>query len=484
MRRFSTSVAWGFALLACLLLLRIGLTVAEPTSPILFGMSEMPGNASQPLRKLLPSVVSISIHRTVTQDISATNASGGMPNASDGTPHTERFYGSGFIIDPSGVIATNYHVVRDAQDIEVTFHDGTRVPAHLLKATQLIDVALIKVDVDHKLPTVSWGDSDKLQVGDPVFAVGNALSVGISVSGGLVSELNRNIMDSPYDDYVQTDAAINHGNSGGPLVDANGKVVGIDTAIISPTQASAGVGFAIPSHNARDVITRLMQYGWLRPGWIGVKIQQLTPDMALALGLSDPQGSIVANVASEGPAAAAGLHVGDVIVRFGSEAPRDERALLRAIATAPIGQDIVLGVLRNGKPLSLKVAIKEWPRSSWDRFDAPVAALPPHHHVPADLGITLASLDTANRAQYGITLTQPGIVVTGVAADTDAAQRGLARGDVILEINTKPVSGPEDVQAALDQARAQKRNFVVALIQPKVSKLPGPQWVALRVADN
>jgi serine protease Do len=484
MRRFSTSVAWGFALLACLLLLRIGLTVAEPTSPILFGMSEMPGNASQPLRKLLPSVVSISIHRTVTRDASATNASGGTPNASDGTPHIERFYGSGFIIDPSGVIATNYHVVRDAQDIEVTFHDGARVPAHLLKATQLIDVALIKVDMDHKLPAVSWGDSDKLQVGDPVFAVGNALSVGISVSGGLVSGLNRNIMDSPYDDYIQTDAAINHGNSGGPLVDANGKVVGIDTAIVSPTQASAGVGFAIPSHNARDVITRLMQYGWLRPGWIGVKIQELTPDMGLALGLSDPRGSIVANVAPEGPAAAGGLRVGDVIVRFGSEAPSDERALLRAIATAPIGQDIVLGVLRNGKPLSLRVAIKEWPRSSWDRFDAPVSALPPHHNVPPDLGITLASLDAANRAQYGITLTQSGIVVTGVAADTDAAQRGLARGDVILEINAKPVSGPEDVRAALDQARAQKRDFVVALIQPKVSKLPGPQWVALRVADN
>jgi serine protease Do len=484
MRRFSTSVAWGFALLACLLLLRIGLTVAEPTSPILFGMSEMPGNASQPLRKLLPSVVSISIHRTVTQDASATNASGGMPNASDGTPHTERFYGSGFIIDPSGVIATNYHVVRDAQDIEVTFHDGTRVTAHLLKATQLIDVALIKVDVDHKLPTVSWGDSDKLQVGDPVFAVGNALSVGISVSGGLVSGLNRNIMDSPYDDYIQTDAAINHGNSGGPLVDMNGKVVGIDTAIISPTQASAGVGFAIPSHSARDVITRLMQYGWLRPGWIGVKIQQLTPDMGLALGLSDPQGSIVANVTPQGPAAAAGLQVGDVIVLFGSEAPKDERALLRAIATAPIGQDIVLGVLRSGKPLSLRVAVKEWPRSSWDRFDVPVSAVAPHYNVPADLGITLASLDAANRAQYGITLTQPGIVVTGVAADTDAAQRGLARGDVILRINAKPVTGPEEVQAALDQARAQKRDFVVALIQPKVSKLPGPQWVALRVANN
>jgi serine protease Do len=477
MRRFSTSVAWAFALLACLLLLRIGLSVAEPSSPILFGMSDMPGSASEPLRKLLPSVVSISIHRTVTQDGSAMNASGG-------TPHSERFYGSGFIIDPSGVIATNYHVVRDAEDIEVTFHDGARVPARLLKATQLIDVALIKVDVDHKLPAVSWGDSDKLQVGDPVFAVGNALSVGISVSGGLVSGLNRNIMDSPYDDYIQTDAAINHGNSGGPLVDANGKVVGIDTAIISPTQASAGVGFAIPSHNARDVITRLMQYGWLRPGWIGVKIQQLTPDMALALGLSDPQGSIVANVAPEAPAAAAGLQVGDVIVRFGSEAPRDERALLRAIATAPIGRDIVLGVLRNGKPLSLRVAVKEWPRSSWDRFDAPVSALAPHHNVPPDLGITLASLDAANRAQYGITLTQPGIVVTGVAADTDAAQRGLARGAVILEINTKKVFGPEDVQAALDQARAQKRAFVVALIQPKVSKLPGPQWLALRVTDN
>jgi serine protease Do len=173
-----------------------------------------------------------------------------------------------------------------------------------------------------------------------------------------------------------------------------------------------------------------------------------------------------------------------VIVRFGSEAPSDERALLRAIATAPIGQNIVLGVLRNGKPLSLKVAVKEWPRRSWDRFDAPVSAPAPHHHVPPDLGITLASLNAANRAQYGITLTQPGIVVTGVAADTDAARRGLARGDVILEVNAKQVSGPEDVQAALDQARAGKRDFVVALVQPKVSKLPGPQWVALRVTDD
>jgi serine protease Do len=317
-----------------------------------------------------------------------------------------------------------------------------------------------------------------------VFAVGNALSVGISVSGGLVSALNRNIMDSPYDDYIQTDAAINHGNSGGPLVDANGKVVGIDTAIVSPTDASSGVGFAIPSHNARDVVARLMQYGWLHPGWIGVKIQQLTPDMCLALGLSSPRGSIVANVAPDGPAAAAGLQVGDVIVRFGAEAPSDERALLRAIATAPIGRDIVLGILRDGKPLSLNVTVKEWPRSNWDRFDAPISAPAPHHHVPADLGITMASLDSANRAQYGIGLTQAGTLVTGVAAETDAAQRGLVRGDVILEINAHLVSGPADVQAAIDRARAQKRDFVVALIQPKVSKQPGPEWVPLRVSDD
>ncbi len=477
MRRFSTSVAWGFALLACLLLLRIGLTVAAPTSPMSFGMFQMPGNASQPLRKLLPSVVSISIHRTVTQDASATNASGG-------TPQTERFYGSGFVIDPSGVIATNFHVVKDAQDIEVTFYDGTRVPAHVLKATQLIDVALIKVDVDHKLPAVSWGDSDKLQVGDPVFAVGNALSVGISVSGGLVSGLNRNIMDSPYDDYIQTDAAINHGNSGGPLVDANGKVVGIDTAIISPTEGFSGLGFAIPSHNVRDVIARLMQYGWLRPGWIGVKIQQLTPDMGLAIGLPDPQGSIVANVAPDGPAAEAGLRVGDVIVRFGSEAPSDERALLRAIATAPIGQNIVLGILRDRKPLSLNVRVKEWPRSQWDRFDPPVSASAPHFDVPPDLGITLASLDPANRAHYGVGLEQAGILITGVAAGTDAAQRGVVTGDVILRIDSKTVSSPGDVKTALDVARADKRDFVVALIQPKVSTKPGPEWVALRVTDD
>ena len=477
MRRLSAPAIWVFALLACLLLVRVGLGFAQPMPSMLLGTPEMQSGASQSLRKLLPSVVSIVVRKTVPQDEHGTNVAGT-------TQQSERAYGSGFVIDPSGIIVTNYHVVQDAWDIEVTFSDGTRVPAHLLHATRLIDVALIKVDVDHKLPAVSWGDSDKLQIGDPVFAVGNAFSIGVSVSGGLVSALNRNIMDSPYDDYIQTDAAINHGNSGGPLVDANGDVVGMDTAIISPTDGSSGVGFAIPSHNVRIAITRLMQYGWLHPGWFGMKVQQVTPDMGRALGMADPHGSIVAHVEPNGPAAAAGLHVGDVIVRLGSEVPTDERALLRSIADAPIGQDIVLGIVRDGKLLSLQVRVGEWPRSKWDVFDAPVPTVEPHPQVPSDLGITLATLDPANRARYGVRLAQTGVLVTGVAAGTDAARRGMVQGDVVLRIDAKPVASPADVQAAFDQARAAKRDFVLALVQQKAPSKPGPEWLALRVAED
>lgn len=206
--------------------------------------------------------------------------------------------------------------------------------------------------------------------------------------------------------------------------------------------------------------------------------------MGVALGLEDPHGSIVANVEPNGPAAEAGLRVGDVIVRLGLEAPTDERALLRAIADAPIGQGIVLGVVRDGKPLTLKVRVEEWPRSKWDAFDAPVPTTEPHPHVPPDLGITMATLNPANCARYGVGLTHIGVLVTGVAAGTDAAQRGLAQGDVILRIDAKPVSSPTDVQAVFDQARAEKRDFVLALIQQKASNKPGPEWLPLRVAGG
>ena len=331
---------------------------------------------------------------------------------------------------------------------------------------------------------MKWGDSDKLQVGDPVFAIGNALNVGISVSGGLISGLNRDIMESPYDDFIQTDAAINHGNSGGPLVNLQGEVVGIDNAILSQNNGWSGLGFAIPSMSAQIVIERLMNFGWLRPGWVGMKIQQVTTDMAAALGMPREAGSIVAWVAPDGPAAAGGLRVGDVILQVGGKAVADERALLRAIATAPIGEKLGFGLWRDGKQQPLDITIKEWPRQQWDALDAPEEMAASHHHLLPNLGLQLATLDDATRSQYGVTEAKTGAVVTGVTAGTDAAQRGLVPGDVILRVQDKDVASPADAKAALDAARAAKRSFVVALIQQKVHDKPGPEWIALRASDD
>ncbi len=430
--------------------------------------SEASSRRGEAIRKVLPSVVSITTRNDTVPGGAGTNAEGTNKRVTGA-------FGSGFVVDPSGVIATNYHVVKDAWDIHVTLQDGTWVKAQLLRASRLVDVALIKVDVGHPIPAVSWGDSEKLDVGQPVLAIGNALDVGTSVSGGLVSALNRNIHLSPYDDFVQTDAAINHGNSGGPLIDMNGDVVGIDTAIFSPTDSSSGVGFAISSRGARIIIDRLMQYGWLRPGWVGVKLQQVTPEMALALGMERAEGSVVAYVAPGGPVEKGGLRVGDVILQVGNVFPSDERALLRAIAETPIGREAMFGLLRNGQAQRLNVTVQEWPRDQWEKFDVPVSMAAARHRIAPDLGLTLAAAEGSGRA---------GVEVRRVTANTDAAERGVSEGDVILRVQERAVSSPADAQAAFKAARAEKRRYVMLLVDPKVHRLPGPEWVALRLAED
>ena len=445
-----------------------------PTMPL--GAQMMQAGESAFFGKLLPSVVSINVVKDAPRPEPAVNAGG-----TSGTQHS---FGTGFVIDPSGVIATNSHVVQDAWQIDVTFADGTRVPAHLLNATRLIDVAIIKIDVGHPLPALHWGDSDALQIGDPVFVIGNALGVGISVSGGLVSGLNRNIMDSPYDDYIQTDAAINHGNSGGPLFNKKGEVVGINTALLSATSGWSGLGFAIPARNAQVVIDRLMNYGWLRPGWVGMKIQQVTPEMALALGMKQAEGSIVAAVTPGGPAAEADLRPGDVIMHLGTTTPRDERALLRTIATSPIGDKIAFGLWRDGKAQNLDVQVREWPRSQWEMLDAPVSMPAPRHHVPPDLGIAVEPLNDATRAKYGAAVAQNGVLVAGVAAGSDAADHGLSTGDIIVRVQDRVISEPNQALEAFAAARADKREFVLVLVQPKSGDRMGIKWMTLRVADD
>jgi serine protease Do len=301
------------------------------------------------------------------------------------------------------------------------------------------------------------------------------------VTGGIVSALNRDIMETPYDDYIQTDAPINHGNSGGPLFDMRGRVVGINTAIISPTAGSAGLGFAIPANGARFVIGQLRRFGWLHPGWLGIKVQQITPDMADALGMETPRGSIVAHVNEPGAAATAGIQVGDIILDYNGTAPSDERALLRDISQTAPGTRVSLTVLRKGETKEVVATVGEWPRQEWERFDAPVAPVRIKQVIQPDLGLTVAPLLNAQRLKLGLGPDMPGILVTAVAPSTDAAWRGVAAGDAILRVQDRVMRTPADYVPALDAARAEHRQFALLLIQPVKQTRPGPEWRALQI---
>jgi len=440
------------------------------------------------IRKLLPTVVNILARAEAAPDTSTLTASA---QADQSSYQVKTSAGSGFVVDPSGIIATNAHVIDGAFEIYVTFSDGSRAKAEVLNAARIIDIALLKVDVGRPLAAVTWADSDKVQIGDPVLAIGNPLGIGQSVTAGIVSALNRNIMDTPYDNFIQTDAPINHGNSGGPLFDLKGDVIGINTALISPTSGSAGLGFAIPSNEAHLVIDRLINFGWVRPGWLGVKIQQMTQDMALALGLKDPVGSIVAWLVEGGPAAKAGLRIGDVITSFAGTEPSDERALLRAIAASLPGREATLGVLRDGKEMSVPVTIAEWPKMQWELRDAPLKVAQPHWNIPPDLGIKVTPLTEDLRDKSTTPALPQGMkaaLVTGVTRDADAARLGVASGDLILEVNGLPVSTEQDLQQQIDRARADGRVFAMFLVLSKTpairSQSPGPKWMALRIANG
>lgn len=433
------------------------------------------------IRSLLPTVVNIAVRKEVAPDTGTANAASA---SGDQAANVKSFVGSGVIIDPSGLIVTNYHVVEGAFEISVTLSDGTVLPGKLLHASRLADLAVVQIEAARALTAAEWGDSNKLRVGDQVFAIGNPLGIGTSVSGGIVSGLNRDVMDSPYDDYIQTDAAINHGNSGGPLFDMEGRVVGIDTALISPTEASAGLGLAIPSDDARFVVDRLIRYGWVDPGWIGVKVQQMTRAIAEAMGVKQPAGSVVAWVMPDSPAHKAGIAIGDVILKYGGETPSDERALLREITKTQVGETVPVTVLRDGVERSIPVTIMSWPRSQWDARDAPVAAERPKLTIPPDLGLSLAAIQADQRGKFGLEDDTSGVLVTGVLPGSDAARRGAADGDVILRVQNQPVASPGDVQGAINAARGEGRPYVMMLVLPKVRTRPGPNWVALRLTAS
>ena len=396
-----------------------------------------------------------------------------------GKPHRMQSLGSGFIVDPSGIIVTNNHVIDGADEITVTLQDNTTLKATLLGTDDHEDVAVLQVHADKPLPAVHFGDSDVSRVGDWVLAIGNPFGLGGSVTAGIISARGRDIQQGPYDDFIQTDAAINRGNSGGPLFNMAGEVIGINTAIYSPSGGSIGIGFSIPSDDARTVVDQLRQYGRPRRGWLGVRIQQVTPDIAESLGLHEPDGALVAGVNHDGPADKAHIQNGDIILTFNGQRLKEMRTLPRVVAETAIDKAVPVEIWRGGKKMTLQVVVAEMPDDS-KTADAVKPHKAPVVNPSVDfsaLGMKLAPLTDATRTKYKLDGAQKGIVITDVTPDGTAADHGLKPGDVVVEVQQTAVASPADMQKRLDQARQEGRKSVLLLVQGG----DGLRWVPLPV---
>ena len=299
------------------------------------------------------------------------------------------------------------------------------------------DLAVLKIDADRPLPTVNWGNSDKTRVGDWVVAVGNPFGLAGTVTAGIVSSRGRDLGSGPYDDYIQIDAPLNSGNSGGPLFNGDGEVVGVNTAIFTPNGGSIGIGFAIPSNSAHKIVAELQQNGSVQRGWLGVAIQPVTPEVAESLGLKKPEGALIATVTEDSPAAKAGLRQGDVVLVFDGTKVTTPRDLSRAVADADVESKRTLTVWRDNREIELNVRIGEMPRQLASDEDRPEKSAKPHQDGVelSGLGLTLAPIDSGMRARYGLSKDASGAVVASVADGGDAAEKGLQAGDVITRVN-------------------------------------------------
>jgi serine protease Do len=402
---------------------------------------------------------------------------GGGGDQPDQPAHRGQALGSGFIIDPSGIIVTNNHVIEGADEITVTLHDGTSLKATLVGKDERSDVAVLKVESPTPLPSVPFADSDTARVGDWVLAIGNPFGLGGSVTAGIVSARGRDIRQGPYDDFIQTDAAINRGNSGGPLFNMDGQVIGINTAIYSPSGGSIGIGFSIPSNMAKVVVEQLRDFGRAKRGWLGVQIQQVTPDIADGVGLHPPRGAMVAGVTDNGPAAAAKIRGGDIILKFNGQDVKEMRNLQRIVAETTIGKQVPVTLWRDGREQTVMASIGELPDDVQQASATPAAPKPPASTAVdiTGLGVKVAPITDDLRSKFNIGADQKGVVVTDVTANGPASQRGLKPGDVVVEVQQETVNTPGDVQDRVDRFRKQGRKTVLMLIQ----STDGLRWVPL-----
>jgi serine protease Do len=389
----------------------------------------------------------------------------------EGAPRKVSSLGSGFVIDPAGLIVTNNHVIEGADEIIVNFTNGTKLKVvKILGHDPKTDLALLKVEPHVPLKAVRFGDSSKMRVGDWVMAIGNPFGLGGSVTVGIISATKRDINSGPYDDFLQTDAAINRGNSGGPLFNMDGEVIGVNTAIISPTGGSIGIGFAVPSNSAVQVVDQLKQFGETRRGWLGVHVQNVTGEIAASLGLKAPTGALVANIAPGSPAAAAGLKTRDVITKFDGQVIDTMRALPRAVAGTAVGKPVELEVFRSGETLHLRATIGRLPQDAEEeKAQEPEPGDETEEgEVGIDhedlLGLSIAPLTEELRTQFQIGKSVEGVVITQVDPDSPAAQKRVKPGDVIVEVTQERVNDPQEVLARVEEVKKSGKKTVILLI--------------------
>lgn len=398
--------------------------------------------------------------------------------------------GSGFILNKDkGLIITNNHVIDGADDIKITLHNDKIIPATIIGRDDKTDLALLKADLkDEKVADATFGNSDAMRVGDWVLAIGNPFGLGGTVTAGIISARARDINSGPYDDYLQTDASINRGNSGGPMFNINGEVIGINTAIYSPTGGSVGIGFAIPSSLAEPIIKQLNDFGRTKRGWLGVKIQEVTDEIAESLGLAKAAGALVAELTLTGPAEKAGIKAGDIILAFDNKPVRQMRNLPRIVAETDINKDVPVVVWRNGKRITLTANIGELEKAEDNGllathdgnnlYDDPKSNTDTSTEIP-ELGLTLNILTPALRTTYDIDKSVNGLVVIDSDPNADAAKKGIDEGDIIIDVNQRPVKSIENLKSKITEAQKSGRDTVLLLVNRQGSI----QFVAVKIKE-
>ena len=486
------------AALACAGLLIAASAVLQPAAA-----RPAPDGFADIADKLLPSVVNISTTQTLKPEASrrrsgekgdAERPGPNRPQFPPGSPFEEFFkdffdkkgegtrpetphsrkatsLGSGFVIDPAGYIVTNNHVIADADEITVILHDNTNLKAEVVGRDTKTDVAVLKVKTDKPLTAARWGDSDKARVGDWVLAIGNPFGLGGSVTAGILSARQRDINSGPYDDFLQTDASINRGNSGGPMFNMDGEVIGIATAIYSPSGGSIGIGFAIPSALAKSVVAQLIDEPdhAVHRGWLGVRIQAVTDEIAESLGLDKARGALVASVNENGPAQNSGIQPGDVIVSFDGKPVVDMRHLPRLVASSSVNKTVPVGVWRKRQETVLQVKIGKLEESD----QAADAREPPKNKIPkkeeggtvTTLGLTLSNVTPDLKEKFSLSDDAKGVVVVAVGKDSPAAEKGLKAGDVIMEAAQEEVKSTGEVTGKIDDAKRAGRKSILLLVE-------------------